>query len=103
MNFDEVEKIVNNRLCDTANTDKEAKKFAEKIVNKDKDKKHPKEDTFKDMTKLANAKNIGNAMLTKVRQEQKIENPEDFKKTYKKTTKKKSPKITKKSDKKAKK
>lgn len=69
MDFNKVEQIVNNRLTEPEDTEKEAEKLAKKAVEVEKNQKAPKKDTLTDMQKLANAKNLVSAMMSKARQQ----------------------------------
>lgn len=85
MDFNKVEQIVNNRLTEPEDTEKEAEKLAKKVVETEKNQKAPKKDTLTDMQKLANAKNLVSAMMSKARQQS---NKEQLKKISKSKSKK---------------
>ncbi len=98
MEFDVAKDIVNNRLKSEEDINKKANKFAEKVVNQEKEEKPEKKDTLKDMQDLAKAKNIVAAYTAKAKQQSGEATPK--KSTKKKTADKKtSKKETKKKDK----
>lgn len=93
MDFDNVKSIVDNRICEPKDTEKEADKLAKHIIDKEDNQKAPKKDTLKDMQKLAAAKNQGAAALLKTIQQQREEGKlETKKKPKKKATKKEASK-----------
>jgi hypothetical protein len=91
MDFNNVKAIVDNRMCEPKDTEKEANKLAKHVIEKEENQKTPKKDTLKDMQNLAAAKNQGTAALLKTVQQQKEEGKLETKKptTKKKTTTKK--------------
>lgn len=91
MDFNNVKAIVDNRMCEPKDTEKEADKLAKRTIEKEESQKKPKKDTLKDMQSLASAKNPGTAALLKTVQQQKEEGkvePTKRTTTKKKTTKK---------------
>lgn len=86
MDFNNVKAIVDNRMCEPKDTEKEANKLAKHVIEKEENQKTPKKDTLKDMQNLATAKNQGTAALLKTVQQQKEEGKLETKKP---TTKKK--------------
>lgn len=89
MDFNNVKAIVDNRMCEPKDTEKEADKLAKRTIEKEENQKKPKKDTLKDMQSLAKAKNQGTAALLKTIQQQKEEGKiEPVKKKTTKTTKK---------------
>lgn len=89
MDFNNVKAIVDNRMCEPKDTEKEADKLAKRTIEKEENQKKPKKDTLKDMQSLAKAKNQGTAALFKTIQQQKEEGKIEpaKKKTTKKTKK----------------
>ena len=98
MDFNNVKAIVDNRMCEPKDTEKEADKLAKRAIEKEENQKKPKKDTLKDMQSLASAKNQGTAALLKTAQQQKEEGK--IEPTKKKATKKTVNKTTKKEEKK---
>ena len=88
MDFDNVKSIVDNRMCEPKDTEKEANKLAKHVIEKEDSQKAPKKDTLKDMQNLATAKNQGTAALLKTMQQQKEEGKLE---TKKKSVAKKKP------------
>lgn len=75
MNFDNVKSIVDNRMCEPDNTEKQAENLAKRTIEKEENQKAPKKDSLNDMQRLANAKNTVSAMVAKVKQQSKEEEP----------------------------
>lgn len=69
MNFDNVKSIVDNRVCEPEDTEKQAANLAKRAVEQEENQKQPKKDTLTDMQKLANAKNQVSAMMSKAKQQ----------------------------------
>lgn len=91
MNFDNVKSIVDNRMCEPEDTEKQANNLAKHVIEKEENQKAPKKDSFNDMHNLASAKNTGSTMLLKTIQQQKEENPDKFPKKTDTKSKKKGP------------
>ena len=75
MNFDTVKQIVNNRMCEPDDTEKQASNLAKRAVEAEENQKPQKKDTLSDMQKLANAKNMVSAMTAKAKQQSDKEQP----------------------------
>ena len=48
MDFNNVKAIVDNRMCEPKDTEKEANKLAKHVIEKEENQKTPKKDTLKD-------------------------------------------------------